>query len=59
MIARNVNVHAMAQVTGIATGQLILKRNTMRPMRKKGKAENGREVTIRGIYDWWTPRECM
>jgi len=59
---RNANVHAMAKVTGIATGQLSSKRNTMRPMRKKERPKmriTGREVNTRGIYDRWRPRECM
>ena len=62
VIRRNVNVHATAKVTGIATGQLSLERKIMRPIRKKVRPKmriTGREVNTRGIYDWWRPRECM
>ena len=62
VIRRNVNVHATAKVTGIATGQLSLKRKIMRPIRKKVRPKirtTGREANTRGIFDWWRPRECI
>ena len=49
VITRNANVHAMAKVTGIATGQLILQRNIMRPIKKKVRPKMriiGREVNM-------------
>jgi hypothetical protein len=52
----------MAMAAGIATGQLSSKRNTVRPTKKKVRPRmriTGREVNMRGIYDFWTPRECM
>jgi len=54
VIRRNANVHAMAKVTGIATGQLSSKRKITRPIRKKVRPKmriTEREVNMSGIYD--------
>ena len=62
MIRRNANVHATAKVTGIATAPLSSKRKITRPIRKNVRPNMrkiGREVNTRGIYDWWSPQECM
>jgi len=58
VVRRNRNVNPMAMATGVATSQLSSKRNTTRPTRKKVRPRmriTGREVNMRGIYDFWRP----